>query len=46
MRILYITSYPLEYSSSANMRNIALIKGLIENGNEVHTLSTNLDKES
>lgn len=46
MRILYITSYPLEYSSSANMRNIALIKGLIENGNEVHTLSTSLDKES
>lgn len=46
MKILYITSYPLEYSSSANMRNIALIKGLIENGNEVHTLSTSLDKES
>ena len=46
MRILYVTSYPLEYSSSANMRNIALIKGLIENGNEVHTLSTSLDKES
>lgn len=46
MKILYITSYPLEYSSSANMRNIALIKGLLENGNEVHTLSTILDKDS
>lgn len=46
MKILYITAYPLEYSSSANMRNIALIKGLIENGCEVHTLSTSLDKES
>lgn len=39
MKILYITANPLEYSSSANMRNVALIKGLIETGNEVSSLS-------
>ena len=46
MKILYITSDPLEYSSSANMRNIALIQGLIENGHNVNTLSTQPDNES
>ncbi len=40
MNILYITSVPLEYSSSANLRNIALIRGLIQNGHRVSTLST------
>lgn len=40
MKILYITSVPLEYSSSANFRNIALIRGLINNGHSVTTLST------
>ena len=39
MEILYITSYPLEYNTSANVRNISLIKGLINNGNNVTTLS-------
>lgn len=46
MKILYITATPLEYNSSANMRNIALIKGLEELGNEVSTLSANFDKNS
>lgn len=46
MNILYITADPLEYSSSANMRNIALIQGLIENGHNVSTLSMKADKES
>lgn len=46
MKILYITSTPLEYSSSANFRNIALIKGLIECGHEVSTLTTRPQKES
>lgn len=40
MKILYTTSMPLEYSSSANLRNIALIRGLIQNGHQVSTLST------
>lgn len=46
MKILYITSVPLEYSSSANLRNIALIRGLIQNGHEVSTLSTESQKSS
>ncbi len=46
MKILYITSVPLEYSSSANLRNIALIKGLIKCGHSVSTLSTAPQKES
>ena len=29
MRILYVISTPIEYSSSANMRNVALIKGFV-----------------
>lgn len=46
MRILYVTSVPLEYSSSANLRNIALIRGLIKNGHSVSTLSTQPQSES
>lgn len=46
MKILYITSVPLEYSSSANLRNIALIRGLIRNGHTVSTLSTESQNES
>lgn len=40
MKILYITATPLEYNSSANIRNIAIIKGLKKLGNEVSTLSS------
>ena len=40
MKILYITSTPLEYNSSANMRNVAIIKGLQQLGNEVSSLSS------
>lgn len=39
MKILYVTSYPLEYNTSANIRNQGLINGLIKNGHEVYTLS-------
>ena len=39
MKILYITAYPLEYSSSANIRNWGLIEGLIANGHKIFTLS-------
>jgi len=39
MKILFVSSSPLEYSSSANMRNLALLKGLIESGNEIYTLT-------
>lgn len=46
MNILYVTSVPLEYSSSANLRNIALIRGLIRNGHAVSTLSTEPQKDS
>jgi len=46
MKILFVTSTPLEYSSSANMRNIALINGFIELGYEVSTLSSDIEKNS
>jgi len=39
MNILFITSYPLEYNLSANVRNWGLIEGLIANGNTISTLS-------
>lgn len=39
MKILFVTSYPLEYNTSGNIRNLGLISGLIENGNSVSTLS-------
>ncbi len=46
MKILYITSTPLEYNSSANMRNIAIIKGLQKLGNEVTSLSSEVVNNS
>lgn len=46
MDILFVTSTPLEYSSSANVRNIALIKGLIEQGHNVSTYTAKPEKES
>ena len=39
MEILFITSYPLEYNTSANIRNISVLNGLIKNGHRVYTLS-------
>lgn len=46
MKILYITANPLEYSSSANMRNIALISGLQKLGHEVDSLSAEYNNKS
>lgn len=46
MKILFISSSPLEYSASSNMRNIALLKGFIENGYKVYTLTPEAQKES
>ena len=46
MKILFITSTPLEYNSSANMRNIAIINGLQKLGNEVSTLSSEVVNSS
>ncbi|WP_230137694.1 hypothetical protein, partial [Peribacillus frigoritolerans] len=46
MKILFITSSPLEYSSSANLRNIALIKGFSELGHEVSTLTAKPEESS
>ena len=39
MNILFVTSYPLEYNSSANIRNWGLIEGLLANGHKISTLS-------
>lgn len=39
MKILFVTSYPLEYNLSANIRNWGLIDGLLANGEAVSTLS-------
>lgn len=39
MKILYVTSYPLEYNTSANIRNLGLIQGFLENGHIVSTFS-------
>ncbi|MCX4167988.1 hypothetical protein ORY94_08635 [Enterococcus casseliflavus] len=43
MKILYIVSRPLEINSSASMRNIATINGLVKNGNEVDILTYKAD---
>lgn len=39
MKILFITSQPILLNSSANLRNVALIKGLFELGNEIEILN-------
>lgn len=38
MNILYVTALPLEVNNSSQLRNIALVKGLIENGCNVTIL--------
>ena len=45
-RVLYITADPLEYWTSANIRNLNLIQGLLECGCEVSTLSTEVQINS
>ena len=39
MKVLFVSTAPLEYGSSSNMRNIALLKGFIENNHDVYTLT-------
>lgn len=46
MKVLFVSSSPLEYSSSANMRNIALLKGLIQLGHEVSIFTARSDESS
>lgn len=46
MKILFVSTAPLEYGSSSNMRNIALLKGFIENNHEVCTLTPEPQKDS
>ena len=46
MKILFVSSAPLEYGSSSNMRNIALLKGFVDNGYKVYTLTPEPQKES
>lgn len=45
-KILYVTAEPLEYWTSANIRNLNLIEGLLECGCEVSTLSTEVQENS
>lgn len=42
MKILYITTMPIEYSASANIRNLAVIKGLNEIGYKVDVLCSEI----
>lgn len=46
MNILFMTTSPLEYNSSANMRNIGLITGLLQLGHDVTTISGKPDMNS
>lgn len=46
MKVLFVSSSPLEYSASSNMRNIALLKGLIENGHEIYTLTPRAQEDA
>ena len=39
MNILFITAYPLEYNTSANVRNLGLIEGFLANGHKISTYS-------
>lgn len=41
-KILYVTAEPLEHWTSANIRNLNLIEGLLACGHKVSTLSTEL----
>ena len=38
VKVLYVTAEPLEYNSSANIRNWGLVEGLHANGVAVYTL--------
>lgn len=46
MKILFVTNSPIEYSSSANIRNTSLVRGLVENGHVIHILTCSPDKNS
>ncbi|OMF90350.1 hypothetical protein [Paenibacillus sp. FSL R7-0337] len=46
MKILFVLTTPIEYNSSANMRNIGLIKGLIELGHSVTIVSARPQNKS
>lgn len=46
MKILYVTSLPITYNTSANLRNIALIKGFKSLGHDVHILNIEVSEDS
>lgn len=46
MKILYVTAVALEYNSSANIRNMALISGLLALGHEVALLSVEPQRDA
>lgn len=46
MNLLFVSSSPLEYSASSNMRNVAFLNGFIENGYDVYTLTPMAQKDS
>lgn len=43
MKILYVVSRPLQINTSASLRNIAMINGLVEIGNEVTVVTSEID---
>ncbi|MCI8547853.1 MAG: glycosyltransferase family 4 protein [Bacilli bacterium] len=46
MKLLFVSSSPLEYSASSNMRNIALLSGFIKNGYDIYTLTPKPQEDS
>lgn len=45
MKILFVSSSPLEYNCSANMRNNALLLGLYKNGHDIYTLTPEVQND-
>lgn len=46
MNILFVSTTPLQYSSSANIRNLGLIKGLVELGHQVSICTAKPEESS
>lgn len=46
MKILFVTTAPLVSNSSASIQNVALIRGFLELGHEVYTLTTFTEDDS
>ncbi|WP_124059166.1 hypothetical protein [Vaginisenegalia massiliensis] len=46
IKLLFVSTYPLDSSSSASVRNTALLDGLVKNGVEVYSLTRTPDKKN